>query len=111
MLGQALAYAPNVSAAVISASRIMQILKRKPTIADSEKVVLSYAKVSFGYFIVFVEHFQFLLSNLQANGEISFKDVNFCYPARKNVQVLKDLNMHIEAGKTIALVGASGSGK
>lgn len=46
MLGQALAYAPNVSAAVISASRIMQILNRKPTVADSEKVVLNYAKVS-----------------------------------------------------------------
>lgn len=30
MLGQALAYAPNVNAAVISASRIMKLLERTP---------------------------------------------------------------------------------
>lgn len=36
MLGQALAYAPNVNAAVISASRIMKLLERKPKMSNPE---------------------------------------------------------------------------
>lgn len=36
MLGQALAYAPNVNAAVVSASRIMKLLKRIPMMSNPE---------------------------------------------------------------------------
>jgi hypothetical protein len=34
MLGQALAYAPNVNAAIVSASRIMKLLKRVPNMSN-----------------------------------------------------------------------------
>lgn len=34
MLGQALAYAPNVNASVLSASRIMKLLERKPKMSN-----------------------------------------------------------------------------
>ena len=44
-------------------------------------------------------------------GAISFKKVNFTYPTRTELQVLKDFTVEIEAGKTTALVGPSGSGK
>ena len=44
-------------------------------------------------------------------GEVSFENVNFSYPSRPDVPVLKDLTLTFPAGKTIALVGASGSGK
>ncbi|KAG9292637.1 hypothetical protein G9A89_007009 [Geosiphon pyriformis] len=44
-------------------------------------------------------------------GRIEFKDINFYYPSRPNVQVLKNFNLTIEAGETVALVGSSGSGK
>lgn len=44
-------------------------------------------------------------------GKIEFKDVNFSYPTRQDIQVLKDLSLHIEPEKSIALVGVSGSGK
>ena len=44
-------------------------------------------------------------------GEITFEGVNFSYPARPTVQVVKGLNITFAAGKTAALVGASGSGK
>ena len=44
-------------------------------------------------------------------GEITFEDVNFNYPARPDVQVFKNLSLTFPAGKTTALVGASGSGK
>lgn len=34
MLGQALAYAPNVNAAVVSASRIIKLLRREPEMSN-----------------------------------------------------------------------------
>lgn len=44
-------------------------------------------------------------------GKIKFTNVTFCYPARRDVQVLNGLSLEIEAGKTVALVGSSGCGK
>ncbi|CAI2174077.1 6193_t:CDS:10 [Funneliformis geosporum] len=44
-------------------------------------------------------------------GKIEFKNINFHYPTRPDVQVLKDFNLTIEPGQTVALVGSSGSGK
>ncbi|KAK9449010.1 P-loop containing nucleoside triphosphate hydrolase protein [Limtongia smithiae] len=45
------------------------------------------------------------------NGSIELKDVKFVYPSRPNVSVLHNFSLKIPAGKTVALVGASGSGK
>ncbi|CAI4228229.1 unnamed protein product [Auanema sp. JU1783] len=47
----------------------------------------------------------------EVNGEIVFEDVHFTYPSRPNNEVLKGLNLKIEAGRTVALVGPSGGGK
>ncbi|KAL1915703.1 uncharacterized protein VTP21DRAFT_6462 [Calcarisporiella thermophila] len=44
-------------------------------------------------------------------GHIHLSNVHFRYPARSNVPVLKGLTLDIPAGQTVALVGASGSGK
>lgn len=44
-------------------------------------------------------------------GKITFENVKFHYPSRPNVPILKGLTIQFEAGKTAALVGASGSGK
>lgn len=44
-------------------------------------------------------------------GEIEFRNVSFRYPARKDVQVLETLNLKINRGETVALVGESGCGK
>ncbi len=43
-------------------------------------------------------------------GEFDFKNVKFQYH-NTNIDVLKNLNLHVKAGETIALVGESGSGK
>jgi len=45
------------------------------------------------------------------DGSIEFKDVYFWYPHRPEAQVLKKLNLTIEKGQAVALVGFSGSGK
>uniref|UniRef100_A0A8C3RYG7 ABC-type xenobiotic transporter n=1 Tax=Chelydra serpentina TaxID=8475 RepID=A0A8C3RYG7_CHESE len=44
-------------------------------------------------------------------GEIEFKNINFSYPSRPDVKILKGLNLKVQSGKTIALVGSSGCGK
>jgi len=44
-------------------------------------------------------------------GEIEFRDVHFTYPARPDTEVLKGISFHCQPGQTVALVGASGSGK
>lgn len=44
------------------------------------------------------------------SGQIEFHDVEFTYPG-SSVPVLKNLNLKIEAGQNIAIVGRTGSGK
>lgn len=46
----------------------------------------------------------------QVEGAYSFRHVDFAYPGEKR-PVLKDLNLTVRQGETIALVGESGSGK
>lgn len=45
------------------------------------------------------------------HGEIRFTDVCFAYPTRPDQQVLTGFNLTLRPGQTVALVGASGSGK
>nr|XP_019044376.1 ATP-binding cassette, subfamily B (MDR/TAP), member 10 [Kwoniella bestiolae CBS 10118]OCF23306.1 ATP-binding cassette, subfamily B (MDR/TAP), member 10 [Kwoniella bestiolae CBS 10118] len=49
--------------------------------------------------------------NRSRNGAIRFENLKFRYPSRKEVMVLKGINMTIEPGTSVALVGSSGSGK
>ncbi|KAF8600378.1 multidrug resistance protein 1 [Ceratobasidium sp. AG-I] len=44
-------------------------------------------------------------------GKIELRNIKFDYPSRPDVRILKDLTLTFAAGKTAALVGASGSGK
>lgn len=44
-------------------------------------------------------------------GEVTFHDVRFNYPSRPEIPILRGVNLVFPAGKTTALVGASGSGK
>ncbi len=44
-------------------------------------------------------------------GEVVFEHVAFTYPSRKEVQVLRDINLIARPGQRVALVGPSGAGK
>lgn len=48
---------------------------------------------------------------LDFKSDIEFKKVNFHYPTREDVEVLKNISFDAKKGKHIALVGSSGSGK
>ncbi|XP_009482160.2 ATP-binding cassette sub-family B member 5 [Pelecanus crispus] len=89
-VGQSASLAPDYGKARMSAQRIFQLLDRKPLIdsysEEGEK-----------------------LSNFEGN--IEFRNIHFAYPARPEFQVLQGLNVKVNKGQTLALVGSSGCGK
>ncbi|KAG8222223.1 hypothetical protein J437_LFUL001421 [Ladona fulva] len=89
-LGNALPFVNAVSTAIGAASTIFGIIDRVPEID-------SYSKDGMTPMTVF--------------GKIQFKGVNFVYPSRPDVKVLKNFSVDIEPGKKVALVGSSGAGK
>ncbi len=47
----------------------------------------------------------------EVKGDLDIRDVNFSYPQRPKVKVLRGFSLQARAGQTVALVGASGNGK
>ncbi|KAF2484720.1 multidrug resistance protein 1, 2, 3 [Neohortaea acidophila] len=47
----------------------------------------------------------------QLEGTVELRNIRHIYPSRPEVVVMEDVNLVVPAGKTTALVGASGSGK
>ena len=82
-----------------SAERIFSMIEEKPQITDKSEVIKKFGDI--------------LRSKEEnwpkINGNISFEDVTFGY--KDGEKVLKNFNLHIRAGETIALVGETGSGK
>lgn len=75
-----------IAQANASAEKIMNIMDIEPEIKNSSNPI-NLSKIK---------------------GDIEFKNVSFKY---KDEYVLRDINMKIEAGSTIALMGTTGSGK
>ncbi|KAK4484362.1 hypothetical protein RD792_006939 [Penstemon davidsonii] len=84
---------PNLTAiteAKSAATRITEMIDREPAIDSDDKKgkALSYVR-----------------------GEIQFKGVYFNYPSRPDTPILQGLDFTVPAGRTVGLVGGSGSGK
>jgi ATP-binding cassette subfamily B (MDR/TAP) protein 1 len=87
--------------------------------APNLKIIQESAIASSDYFTLYEREPQMDFSQSiekpprdQIQGRIEFKNVNFIYPSDPNKRlILKDLNLTIEPGKKVALVGESGCGK
>ncbi|NXL83875.1 MDR3 protein, partial [Alectura lathami] len=89
-LGQSSSFAPDYAKAKMSAAHLFALFERVPLIdsysSEGEKPVT-------------------------CGGNTRIENVKFNYPNRPEVQVLQGLNLKVEKGQTLALVGSSGCGK
>lgn len=80
----------QIQKAVGATERVFELLEETPEAINATPKISSIEKIK---------------------GIVSFRNVAFSYPSRKEVQVLKDVNFSAEFGQKIAIVGPSGAGK
>src|SRR5208283_3665497 len=85
-----------------SMARIQEILSQQPEIADEVEVV------SVGTGDSPVQPGEARLPAAPIQGEIEFRHLTFAY---NGAEVLKEVNLRIPAGSSLAIVGPTGSGK
>jgi ATP-binding cassette subfamily B protein len=76
-----------ISASAASAQRIYEVLDQTPTVTDGDTVLPG------------------------ATGRAALRGVQFAYDGHEHEPVLQDINLTLEPGQTVALLGATGSGK
>nr|XP_023885892.1 ABC transporter B family member 19 isoform X1 [Quercus suber]POE69051.1 abc transporter b family member 19 [Quercus suber] len=89
-LGQSFSNLGAFSKGKTAGYKLMEIIKQKPSIVQDPLDGKCLAEV---------------------NGNIEFKDVTFSYPSRPDVIIFRNFSIFFPAGKTVAVVGGSGSGK
>lgn len=88
--GTFFSFAPDMVKARHSASALKKLFERKPAIDTWEPEGQEMPRME---------------------GHIEFRNVHFRYPTRLEQPVLRGLNLKVEPGQYVALVGASGCGK
>ena len=78
----------TITISIESARRIVEVLNEKPTIVSPSNPIYNID-----------------------NGEIEFKNVSFKYKVEGNKYVLSNINLKIESGQMIGILGGTGSGK
>ena len=85
---------PQITAAEASAERMFAVMDSVPVVPNAPNPIA--------------------LSSERAGGRIVFENVFFGYPSKNGqspAQVLKNINLTIEPGQTVAFLGATGAGK
>ena len=80
----------KIEKSLVIAEKLFKIIDYIPSIKNAPKNEYSFMKI---------------------NGNIEFKNINFSYPTKKEVEVLNNFNLKIDPGMRLGIVGASGSGK
>jgi ATP-binding cassette, subfamily B, multidrug efflux pump len=93
--------------------RIEEILSQKPEIADEATVGMADGVGTIDSFVLpdgDARHstVQISGSTTEIEGEIEFRNLSFAY---EGVAILKDINLTVAAGSSLAIVGPTGSGK
>ncbi|KAM6588657.1 hypothetical protein CsatA_011262 [Cannabis sativa] len=87
-MGETLALAPDLLKGNQMVASVFEVLDRKTEVSgDSGEELAS------------------------VDGTIELRDIHFSYPSRPDVVIFKDFNLKVRSGKSMALVGQSGSGK
>ncbi|XP_052841977.1 LOW QUALITY PROTEIN: ATP-dependent translocase ABCB1 [Drosophila gunungcola] len=89
-IANALAFAPNMQKGISAAKTIFTFLRRQPLIVDRPGVSRD---------------------PWHCDGSVRYDKVEFSYPTRREIQVLKGLHLGVGKGQKVALVGPSGCGK
>jgi ATP-binding cassette subfamily B (MDR/TAP) protein 1 len=88
-VAETLALAPDIVKGSHALTSIFEILDRKSAIDPENPLVEEVTRIT---------------------GEIELKHVSFAYPARPDIHIFTNFDLKIKAGRSLALVGQSGSG-
>jgi ATP-binding cassette subfamily B protein len=77
----------QIQKAIGSSERVLEILDEEPEMSTTD------------------------FQKVRMSGDVRFEQVRFNYPTRPELEVLKNINLHIPAGEKVALAGQSGAGK
>jgi len=80
----------QIQKAIGATERVFELLEETPEKINSKQSTSSIQKIK---------------------GNVTFKNVAFSYPSRKEIKVLKNVNFTATFGQKIAIVGPSGTGK
>ncbi|KAG0626974.1 hypothetical protein M758_2G165000 [Ceratodon purpureus] len=89
-VAETLALAPDIVKGSHALASIFEILDRKSAIDPENPLGEEVTRIT---------------------GEIELKHVSFAYPARPDIHIFTNFDLKIKAGRSLALVGQSGSGK
>ncbi len=98
----AITYLTQVLHGVMMMSMMFQTLAKASTSANRLREVLETDPV--------IKSGSVSLSD-KTGGTVSFKNVSFSYPETKGRPVISDLTLDIKSGESVAILGATGSGK
>jgi len=105
-LGQAALFAGDAAKASAAVKSISATLDHKPQIESKPWENDGFADKRTGTAVV-----RNISEEALENAEWNLEDVTFAYPTRQNAKIFNKINLTIPRGKTVALVGSSGSGK
>jgi ATP-binding cassette, subfamily B, multidrug efflux pump len=87
-----------------SMGRLLYILRAEPNITDAAGSVVGLGGNG-------KPHAGAAAAPAEIHGEIEFRHLTFAYPTAPDTPVLRDINLRVPAGSTLAIVGPTGSGK